>query len=242
MKKITLVVLLILTAHTGIAQNSKLIIGKWAYQDVYDKTGIDEQGLKMTEMLFGQLTLSFSPDGTMLLSLRKKPEAGTYAFDKADDKKLMVTSASGKEITFNIVKLTDSKMIFAMGDAGSFIMQKVSSTPDAAPPVTPKVPATLKQISGKWHVLGKEDHQTELAAELLKDSFVEFAADGKYNAKILSIEQSGTWKFGEGNTTIIVDLGEDGKGVWSIYSISDNDLLMQNDTSTTKIKFSRTQQ
>ncbi len=241
MKKMALIALLVLAAPTGISQNSKLIIGKWAYSDVYDKSGMDEQGLQMTAMLFGQLTLSFSPDGTMLLALRKKPEAGTYTFDKTDDKTLTATSASGKAMIFKIIRLTGSELIFSMGDAGSFIMKKVSPTPDAAPVAAPKVAATMKQISGKWHVVGKEDQKSELAAELLKGSFVDFAPDGKYNAKILAIEQSGAWKFGEGNTTIIVDLGEDGKGVWSIYAISDSELVMQNDTSTAKIKFNRSQ-
>jgi hypothetical protein len=238
-KKILFVALLLAACTVGFAQNAKLIIGKWAYVDLYDKSAIDEQGQQMMTMLFGQMTISFGPDNTMLLAMRKKPEVGTYAFDKTNDTLLTATSATGKQMNFTIVKLNEKELIFTMGDAGTMVMKKVSDTPDAPPAVTPKVSATMNQISGKWHVMGKEDQKSEFTTELLKGSFVDFGADGKYNAKILAIEQSGTWKFGEGNTTIIVDMGEDGKGVWSIYAISDSDLLMQNDTSSVKIKFSR---
>lgn len=240
MKRIFLVALLFVAGLAGVAQNAKLIVGKWAYVDLYDKTAIDEQGQQMLTMLFGQMTISFRPDNTVSVQLRKKPDPGVYTFDKSNDKVIKVTSDSGKEMTFTIVRLNESELVFTMGDSGTLVMKKISDTPDAAPVTMPKVAATKAQISGKWYVIGKEE-QSEFATELLKGSFVEFTPDGTYNAKILSMEQTGTWALGEGNKTINVDLGEDGQGIWSIYAISDTDLLMQNDSSALKMKFSRTQ-
>lgn len=240
MKNIITVVLLIVFQVT-VAQNSKLIIGKWAYVDLHDKSSVDEAGQQMAAMLFSQLTMNFSADNTMSITMRKKPEPGTYSFDKDNENLINAVSATGKPMPLTIVKLTENELIVTMGTMGAMIMKKVSAEPDAAPAITPKVSATMKQITGKWYVTGSENKKmSELGAELMGDSYVSFSANGKYNSKVLSIEQTGTWKFGKDNKTIVVDT-EDGKGIWSIYEISDSELMMQNDTSLMRMTFSKKQ-
>lgn len=241
MKKITFIALFVLSAISASAQNSKLIVGKWAYSDLYDKSTIDEEGQMMATMLFKEMTVSFGADNVISLTMRKKPEPGKYSFDPKDDKIINAVSDTGKKITLTIIKLTENELIVTLDKMGSMIFKKVSGEPDAIPAPTPKVPATAKQITGKWYVTGSDGKKlSEMAADLMSDSFVNFAADGKYHAKILAIEQKGTWKFGEGNTTILVET-EDGKGIWSIYKISDSELVMQNDTSVKHMMFSKTQ-
>ncbi|CAM3326439.1 hypothetical protein FLLO111716_03855 [Flavobacterium longum] len=236
MKKITFLALLLVTT-VGIAQNDKLIIGKWAFSDLYDKSSVDEQGQQMAAMLFKELTINFRPDNTMSLAMRKKPETGTYAFSKENPNEITATSERGNAMTLTIIKLTADELILTLDKAGSMILKKVSATPDDAPVATPKVAATHKQITGKWMVTGSTDKKlSEAAAEIMKDSFVEFTSDGKYHSKALMVEQHGTWAFGAGNMTINVDT-EDGKAVWNIYAISDTELIMQNDTSSKRMTF-----
>ena len=235
MKKIFLIALFLAATTAGIAQNAKLIVGKWAYSDLYDKESVDEQGQQMAAMFFKDLTLSFRTDNTMSLSMRNRPETGTYEFASDNQTVITATSDSGKAMTLTIIKLTTDELILTLDKAGSMILKKVSSQPDDAPAATPKVAATQKQITGKWMVTGSTDKKlSDAAAEIMKDSFVEFTPDGKYHSKALMIEQHGTWSFGPGNTTINVET-EDGKAVWNIYAISDTELTMQNDTSSKRM-------
>lgn len=237
MKRIFLLALFLLATTTGIAQNAKLILGKWAYSDLYDKESVDEQGQQMAAMFFKDLTVSFRPDNTMSLTMRNRPETGTYEFSHDNQTVITATSDNGKAMTLTIIKLTAEELILTLDKAGSMILKRVSETPDAAPVPTPKVAATHKQITGKWMVTGSTDKKlSDAAMEIMKDSFVEFTPDGKYHSKALMVEQHGTWAFGPGNTTINVDT-EDGKAVWNIYAISDTDLIMQNDTSSKRMTF-----
>lgn len=241
MKKIFMLAFLLLAGQTILAQNSKLIIGKWAYVSLQDSPDMDDQSKQMMDMLFKNLSINFRTDNTMTLAMRNKPEHGTYAFDKNDQAKVTATSATGKEMNLTVVKLNEKELVLTLDQAGTLVLNKVSDTPDAVEivPVTPKVPATMKQISGKWYAVGKEGQKSAMASELIKGSYVEFGANGKYRSEVLTIHQAGTWTMGEGNTTVNVDLDEDGKAVWSIYKISDTELVMQNDTSNSRMIFSR---
>ncbi len=239
MKKILSIVFFIVAVNIGCAQNSTKIIGKWTYSDLHDKANLEEMDKEMATMLFKDLILNFRTDNSMSIAMRKAPDEATYSFDPTNDNVIIAESAGKKPMTISIIKLTDDELILKLGEIAPMILKKVSNEPDLATLQPATIPATSKQISGKWFVIGIGDKKmSDLGAEIMKDSYVQFAPDGKYSAKVLSIKQTGTWEFGQGNSTIIVET-EDGRGIWSVYAISDNELIMQNDTSAKRMIFSR---
>lgn len=239
MRKILSIALFIIAVNIGFAQNSAKIIGKWAYTDLHDKANLEEMDKEMAIMLFKDLILNFRADNSMSIAMRKTPDEATYSFDTNNDNMIIAESSGKKPMSIMIIKLTDDELILKLGQLAAMVLKKVSNDPDLATLQPATITATLKQISGKWFVIGIGDKKiSDLGAEIMNDSYVQFNQDGKYSAKVLSIKQNGTWEFGKGNSTIIVET-EDGRGIWSVYAISDNELIMQNDTSAKRMIFSR---
>ena len=239
MRKILTFALLIAAVNFGCAQNSTKIIGKWSYFDLHDKSNLDDVDKEMAVMLFKDLVLNFRADKSMSITMRKTPDEGTYAFDPNDENSINAESTGKKPMHITIIKLTDDELTLKLGQLAPMILKKMSNDVDQPLLKSPAISTTLKQISGKWYVKAiGEKKISDLGAELMKDSFVEFTNDGKYSAKVLSVTQDGTWEFGKDNATILVET-EDGAGVWSVYSVSENELVMQNDTSAKRMTFTR---
>jgi hypothetical protein len=241
MRKLLLLVAILLAGPLAISQNAKQIIGKWVFADILEKEKLDAQSIELTTKFFKDFTLNFREDGTTTLVMLKKAEDGSYEFDKTDDKKLNVTSKNGKVNTLTIVKLDDKQLAISMGDAGAFLMNKVSDIPDAIviKAAAPKVAATAKQLIAKWNVVDMEkEKKSELFYELIKGSYIEFFKDNTYHTKILSFEENGVWELAQDNTIVEVETADD-KGFWNILHISDTDLTMQRGTEGKKYFFKK---
>lgn len=241
MKKIVLMVIILLAGPIGMSQNSKKIIGKWAFADLYEKEKMDAESIEMTNMLFKDFAINFREDGTMTLMMLKKNENGQYKFDPANDNQFAIISASGKSKDATIVKIDDKQMIVSLGDTGAMVLNKVSNTPDTIviKPITPKVSATFQQVLGKWNLVDMEkEKKSEFFYELIKGSYIEFFKDNTYRTKILSFEENGVWELAQGNTVIDIETAED-KGFWNILQISPTDLTMQRGPEGKKYTFKK---
>ena len=130
MKNILVLFVLLSTVTICKAQNSKNIIGKWAYVDLHDKSALDDATKEMAPMLFSQLIVNFRADNTMSLKMRKTPDHGTYKFDETDENLIHAISATGKPMPITIVKLVEDELIIKMGQLAPMVLKKVSAEPD----------------------------------------------------------------------------------------------------------------
>ena len=233
---------LLLAAQVMWAQNAQKIIGKWAYADMHNKEELDDMGREMAEKMFASLELNFRTDGTMSLGMMGKLEGGTYVFDASNDKLIHGKSNAGRPMELTITSLTDNELVITAGTLGPLVMKRASATPDAAPAALVTVASNAKQISGKWFLVDKESEKpkSEMFYELISGSYLNFKANGTYEANIIGLKEEGTWKMAPGGKAIVV-VTDDGTGEWYITAVSDTDLTLQKGPSAKKHMFSKTQ-
>lgn len=104
------------------AQNLKPFYGTWQYHDIYEKEKIDADGLKMLQMLFGNMVISFEEDGKYSASLMNKSEEGNWVLGD-DGKTMTINSSDGKSNKMEVVSLDESHLTIKVGN-GVFIMKK----------------------------------------------------------------------------------------------------------------------
>lgn len=208
------------------------LIGKWKYQDVYEKEKIDSAGMKMIEVLFGNMTMQFNEDGMYKAFLMGKDDQGKW--NSEDKKTISLASDNGRITTMELIELDKNKLIFKLQSA-SFIMSKVQGEEIDAIVEKEKTFATqkasLEQIAKRWYLVKRESTKKvskevkEAVDALLKGTYLEFGKRGKYVAHIFNIKEKGKWEFGRDNHTIITS--KDGtKKVWNIISVSDDQLIL----------------
>jgi len=224
---------LIVTSITVFGQqNVNKLIGKWKYQDVYQKEKIDSTGIKMIEMFFGNMTIQFNNDGLYKASIMGKDEQGKWISE--NNKTITFTSDKGNITKIDLIKLNEDKLIFKM-QKSSFVMTKMQESEIdkiIETEITFKtVKATNEQISKKWYLKSKESSKTgsdelkEVANELLKGSYMDLSKTGKYEVQILKIKEKGKWEFGEDNESIVT-IKDGNKKVWNIISISEREMIL----------------
>lgn len=114
-----------------------------------------------------------------------------------------------------------------------------SQTPVAKSNITQvKVPATLTQILGKWHIIKVLKGKTEIPAAQIQGSTFIFGADQLYQTKILGVDEAGSWQFGPEHTSIIM-IVKGQKTIWNILKANDTELIMQKGIRGNTVTFSK---
>jgi len=112
MKKSLLILNLIFISSLCFAQEN-FLIGKWKYEKMPDHIEIDEQGLKMADNFFKDMTMSFD-ENNYTLFLMGKSENGTWTSVKETIYEF--NSTKGDKYEVEIKKVSDNKIIFKSKD------------------------------------------------------------------------------------------------------------------------------
>jgi hypothetical protein len=204
-----LTILLIAFSITAFAAKKEWVQGYWVYQDVVGSKDMKKDQLQMVESFFKDMTFDFKSNGSYKALMMGKTEEGTWTLNK-EETKIILTSTKGTVSEAGLVEITADKMIINLGN-GSIIMKKGIS-PDKGETALPKMKmssmsATMDQIAKKWWLKsnekpGKTAEEIEKGNALLKGSYFQYNKNGTYKVKILGIEETGTWTFGDKNTSI----------------------------------------
>lgn len=112
MKKSLLILNLILLSSLCFSQEN-FLIGKWKYEKMPDHIEIDEQGLKMADIFFKDMTMSFDENNYNLF-LMGKSENGTWTSVKETIYEF--NSTKGNKYEVEIKKVSDNQIIFKQKD------------------------------------------------------------------------------------------------------------------------------
>jgi hypothetical protein len=230
--KLALTLFITLLAFTVQSQeNLDKLLGKWSFEDIHEKGKLDPSAVKMVEMFFGSMTFQFNTDGLYQALIIGMEDQGKWSLEGNN---IALASNRGNTVKLEIIKLEGSELVVKM-ERGSFIMKKLEVTEltvlgETSLPYE-AVAATKQQASKKWMLVRKESLNDaseivkETMSELLKGSFLQLNENGEYEAAIFNLKESGEWRFGEENKSIITK-GESGENTWNIIQISDTELIL----------------
>ena len=122
--RIAIILFFVGTAFSVNAQNSEMILAKWAFEDAApeDKAKMDSVGLKMLNMFFGDLSLYFRKDGSYKMVMMGRPDEGLWNWvDKP--KSIKLNSNKGEGMQIDVLELSDVKLIIKF-PKGSFVLKK----------------------------------------------------------------------------------------------------------------------
>ena len=247
MKSVISFLLVITSVFVFGQQNENHLIGKWEYQDIYEKEKIDSTGIKMLKMLFSNMTIQFNDDGLYKALIMGKDDQGSWTSE--GDKTIALESDKGSITKMELIELNENQLVFSLRK-NAFIMSKAEASETdeivAKEMSFNTVKATNKQVAKKWYLKSKEssrvvsDKVKEATNEVLKGSYMEFSKNGKYEVQILKIKEKGKWEFGEENRSIVTS--KDGnKKVWKIIGISDLEMILIQGKSNEKWIFGITE-
>ena len=212
--------------------NSEDIIGKWKYEEVYESEKLDSVGKAMMETLFGGMTFQFNEDGQYKAQIMGSEEQGEWKIE--NDKNILLSSEKGVVTPLEVIDLTPENLTFSL-QGRPFVMAKTPDTEmEALTKAKPKyesVSATKDQVAKKWVLKSKESvvETSELVQEALSEihegTYLKLSADGKSEVVVAGLSEDSAWQFGENNASIIIT-GEEGKRVWTIIGVSDNELIL----------------
>lgn len=242
--KTAITALLIVISITAFGQqNQSKLVGKWEFQDVYQKEKIDSTGLEMIQMFFGNMTFQFNSDNLYKAIIMDKEDQGKWEIQ--GNETIALSSDNGNTTSLELIELTNEKLIFKL-QSGAFIMTKVQEPEMSQIVKTEKafetVPATKKQVSKKWFLQGKESSKNipqnikEAANDLLKGTYLHLFSSGKYQTKILGLKEKGKWKFGD-NSESIITMKNGNQKTWNIVSVSETKLVLIQGLSNEKWTF-----
>jgi hypothetical protein len=215
------------------AQNSEMILGKWAFEDAApeDKAKMDSVGLKMLNMFFGDLSLYFRKDGSYKMVMMGRADEGQWNWVK-EPKSIKLNSNKGEGMQIDVLELTDMTLVIKL-PKGAFVLKKVS--PLAEDDVVKEVvriegvSASMDQVTKKWYFksreIEEEDQQLEIVDELMKGAYIQLNKNGTYKAQIVGINDKANWKLSEDKKAIII--ASDGiEKNWIIQSVTETTLVL----------------
>ena len=228
--KLTFAILLLigLTFNTN-AQKKELLVGKWQFEDFTEIQELDSIGLMLKEMIFKEMTFSFSVNGRY----QSMDQTGNWRLNE-DENELILTTDKGYEDSNRILKLSKDMLELQIGDAGIIFSKMTTKQEDSFaenPVKLQTMSASVEGISRKWYLQKKDTKVTNeehimLLKELWNDSYIKFSKKGRYKARIAGNKVNSKWTFGEENKSIIIPLQSLGKMIWNIHKISENELVL----------------
>ena len=108
MKKGLLILALLLITSFSFAQKD-FLAGKWEYEKIPDHIEIDEQGLKMANEFFKDMTLSFDQNNYTQLVMGKA-ESGTWSLINESTYQLSSSIGYNYQVTINTI--SETQIIF----------------------------------------------------------------------------------------------------------------------------------
>lgn len=120
MKKITFIFFL-LFGFQVIAQDTQQLIGKWKYEDIYEKDKLDAKSQNMLQQFFADMLFEFKPSDVYQATLMGKVENGSWKIVK---NQITLTNEKGQANQLEIVNFTGTLLTVKYGKS-TFILKKV---------------------------------------------------------------------------------------------------------------------
>jgi hypothetical protein len=232
MKNFTLSLIGIFVSVLVIGQNKEQLIGHWEFVEIADKANADEKSIQMVQMFFGEMTFDFASEGRYKMAgMMGKSETGTW---KLEHEALLLMSDEGNGNKLEILDLNDSLLTIKVRSSG-FVMRKTSKeavVQAAETTVLTYDTASADQLMGKWMLQKKDGHTAseeakEFVNAIIKDSYIDFKANGKCEIFILGVKEKGTWKLNEEGSGVVIAYGNsEVTRLWHFIKITSSELVM----------------
>jgi len=243
MKRILLLLNLLFLSSLSFAQDN-FLIGKWKYEKMPDHIEIDEQGLKMANDFFKDMTLSFDQNNYTQFAMGKS-ENGTWTSIKENTYEF--NSAKGIKYEIEIRKISDNQIIFKQQDRE---WQLIKSLEEGTIEIEENrldkikgIDINKKILIGKWYHNGliKNGKDNNIIIKHNKTEVVNytFLENGKFiNKGPLEIELIATWKIDSDNQTLIIK-SEELTELLKVVKLDTKELHLYNPKNESIIKFKR---
>lgn len=219
-----------LISFSSFSQTEQSLLGKWKFKDLYNVKSSDSAAIAMLKSFFKDISISFQ-DNKRYEAILMAPETGSYEYD-ASKQKLVLTADKGVRNEVGLKVLDNTSVILSFEKDKSILLEKVTSgsseKPIDEPATKTGVSITPAQLCKKWYfksrfVPNRSDEYLKLSAEMFAGTFYDFRTDFTYTVKVLSIEESGTWKLSDNNSTLSVTANGETK-FWLVKRITDTEL------------------
>jgi hypothetical protein len=121
--KLFLVLFLVVLSTNLLAQNTPLLIGKWVFKDVLDKSRMNKEGLKMLNTkIINKMTFDFVKNGEFKAYAMGENMTGTWILSK-DAKKIILKTSEKETYELLILALSKNRLELKLG-LGRFLMVK----------------------------------------------------------------------------------------------------------------------
>lgn len=243
MKKGLLILNLLLFTLFSYAQDN-FLIGKWNYEKIPDHIEIDEQGLKMANEFFKEMTLSFNQNNYTQFVMGKT-ESGTWSLIKENIYEF--NSTKGYKYEVEIKKISENQIIFKQQNRE---WQLIKSNEKSNIVIEENILDKIKGINidedtlfGQWFHNGqiKDGKDNDIILKHSKTELVNytFLKNGKFiNKALLEIELVANWKIDNDNQTLIIE-SKDLTEFLKIIKLNDTELHLYNPKNNSVIKFKR---
>ena len=243
MKKILIILNLLFLTSISYTQDD-FLIGKWKYEKIPDHIEIDEQGLKMANEFFKEMTLSFDEKNYTQFVMGKS-ENGNWSF--IGDNLYEFKSSKGYKYKVEIKTISENQMIFKQQNREwQLIKSEEKADVEIEENILDNVEGTdidKKTLLGKWYHNGqiKDGKDNDIILKHNKSELVNytFFNDGKFiNKAPLEIELIANWKIDADNQTLIIE-SEDLSEFLKVIKLRDTELHLYNPKHKSIIKFKR---
>jgi ABC-type microcin C transport system permease subunit YejE len=121
--KLFLVLFLVVLSTNLLAQNTPLLIGKWVFKDVLDKSRMNKEGLKMLNTkIINKMTFDFVENGEFKAYAMGENMTGTWILSK-DAEKIILKTSEKETYELLILALSKNRLELKLG-LGRFLMVK----------------------------------------------------------------------------------------------------------------------
>ncbi|WP_108803878.1 hypothetical protein [Aquimarina sp. Aq107] len=243
MKKGLLILTLLLITSFSFAQKD-FLAGKWKYEKIPDHIEIDEQGLKMANEFFKDMTLSFDQNNYTQIVMGKS-ESGTWSL--ISESTYEFSSSKGYKYEVIIKKISKNQIIFKQKNRE---WQLIKSDQKAAIEIQQNsldkiegLKIVAKNLLGKWFYNGriKDGKESGVILKHNKDEVVnyEFKKDGMFiNNAPLDIELIGIWKIEKDKKTLVIE-SENKTEFIKIVKLDGKELHLYNPKNESILKFKK---
>jgi len=243
MKKRSLFLTLLLITSFSFAQKD-FLAGKWKYEKIPDNIEIDEQGLKMANEFFKDMTLSFDQNNYTQFAMGKS-ESGTWSLISKSTYEF--NSSKGYKYEVIIKKVSENQIIFKQKNRE---WQLIKSDQKATIEIqknsldkTEGIEIISENLLGKWFYNGriKDGKESGLILKHNKEEVVnyEFKKDGMFiNNAPLDIELIGVWKIGKAKRTLVIE-SENKTEFIKIVKLDEKELHLYNPKNESILKFKK---
>jgi ABC-type microcin C transport system permease subunit YejE len=113
--KLFLVLFLVVLSTNLLAQNTPLLIGKWVFKDVLDKSRMNKEGLKMLNTkIINKMTFDFVENGEFKAYAMGENMTGTWILSK-DAKKIILKTSEKETYELFILALSKNRLELKLG-------------------------------------------------------------------------------------------------------------------------------